>query len=251
MTMTQNLFKEQISQMSDATKSLRHKVAFITGLIRMREDLDNDIVEAMAQMGKEPTPQPAEQTHLLPAPNESGTVNHKSRMSDAVRAARSLDMKRRWKVFHQAGGTGMLAAAPPKQSGNGTAKRGRPRKHPLINAVPAEETPEPLKKSRKKKQLKRRYPHSTNPSIGFGTNAEFIYECAAANGNMVDYAVVKTLSKKSRNHRNLITGTRLSVAIADMKRKNLLTYEGTGHWALTPQAHETYRQERAEQSIQQ
>lgn len=86
------------------------------------------------------------------------------------------------------------------------------------------------------------------PIIGFGTNAEYLYEYAAAHGGKLYLPEARAAAAKTRGHENLQVAGRITVAVAEMKRKGFFTHVGTSEYDLTPTAYEVYRQERAQQS---
>lgn len=89
-----------------------------------------------------------------------------------------------------------------------------------------------------------------SPAIGFGTNAEYIYEYAAAHDGLINISEASDAAAGSATHNNL-TGkagkSRLTVALAEAKRKGFLVNQpGIGNYKLTPKAYSTYKRERAE-----
>lgn len=79
------------------------------------------------------------------------------------------------------------------------------------------------------------------PSIGYGTNAEWIYHYMIAHGNEIILPQACLAASKSRTGHNLGGRMRMSVAVGSMKRRGFVEkLEGTGRYRLTPFAVETY-----------
>jgi hypothetical protein len=89
------------------------------------------------------------------------------------------------------------------------------------------------------------------PSIGVDTNASFICDYAAKHNGQLEYHAAKKAADATRTHRNLTFGVRLSVALAEVKKKGLIEHTGEkGIYRLTPLALQTMQREERERSQQ-
>lgn len=192
----------------DHRKQLRAQLALLTGLMTMREELDRDIAELTGNV-------------VEPHANTIDVhVNGVSKAPEPVQEARpeprrteqqtkqSLLMKKRWKI-RKALGLGKEGPTPT-----------------VASAKP-----------------KRAGPSSS--IIGFNTNAEVLYEYASAHGNVINTVEAK-VDLAAVKH-SLANGSRLSVALAEMKRKGFLLNDGKHRYRLTEHAVKIYTKERKSQ----
>lgn len=236
--------------MTDEMKPLRMRLAMLTGMIQMKKDLENDILEMRGQIEQgqpingnvRSSLQTRIDQKLLPAVPSSAPTDiedaieikkrgrpkgisvPKGEMTPAMRR-RSKQMKRLWaearargenNPFKPTKAASVVTATVTKKSKNITTKGSGRRPLP--------------------------------PTIGFKTRAEFIYEYARDHGGILDVKDAKQAAAKNKLRQKLAINSGLSVATAEMKRKGLVIHaKETGKYTMTPLAHQIYKQERERQ----
>ncbi len=242
-------------------RRLRRRIAFMTGLLVLRDECEADLQEMMSQSMtddididglsavaavpdggavKKKLGRPRREMLALPEPEPvvDPKKPKKPFFSAAKRKLQSERMRKRWAIWKKQGGKGFPAAIKLGEQAPKSAEQ------PPEQPPPQRQYRVPPRNTTKSKKK-----YSRTPVIGFGTNAEYIYQYAEDHDGIFDIVNARASAATSRNHKNLTVGGRLHVAVAESKRKGFLVHDDhiAGLYRLTPKAREIRAQELAAQ----